>query len=242
MGLQSVCQVGNRCVAFGTLLSLACLHLIFSCKQNDSSEVLSSSEWSYEALLYACVPPACIWCALGFLCLKGTCFFWKHILVKWPNLWQLTLVFLHWTLEPLYSTWITTLGTSCLVIMHPSCVKFLLGLCLQMVPLLALILVIDCLGSYLTFSFCISQQKLCSLVSERLMLSSLWVTYYLLNMACCGLGTFYFLASCLTLLAGNFSKSTLPSLMVLGGKLFIMQEKPEDVPLQDLGCLRGVFS
>ena len=51
-----------------------------------------------------------------------------------------------------------------------------------------------------------------------------------------------FLASCLTLLVGNFSKSTLPITDGLGHKHFITQEEPEDIPLQDLSCLRWVFS
>ena len=136
-----------RCVAFGTLLSLACLCLTFSCKQNDSSEVLSSSEWSYEALLCTCVPPACNWCALGFLCLKGACFFWKHILVKWPNLWQTLHWYFfagHWNastctesphLEHLVLSLCTPLGSNCF-----------LGCTCKWYPSWPWFLLFDCLG------------------------------------------------------------------------------------------------
>ena len=136
-----------RCVSFGTLLSLACLCLTFSCKQNDSSEVLSSSKWSYEALLCTCVPPACNWCALGFLCLKGACFFWKHILVKCPNLWQA----LHWYFFA--GHWNPSICTESLHLEHlvlslctPLMSNFFLGCACKCYPSWPWFLLFDCLG------------------------------------------------------------------------------------------------
>ena len=59
--------------------------LVLTCKQNESSLELSSSEWSHLALSSAYTTPACNWCALVLLGLQLAYFFWKQRLVKCPT-------------------------------------------------------------------------------------------------------------------------------------------------------------
>ena len=66
--------------------------LILTCKQNESSLVLSSAEWSHLAFSFTYTAPSCNWHALSLLGLELASFFWKERLVKCPNLWQA----LHW--------------------------------------------------------------------------------------------------------------------------------------------------
>ena len=194
MGLQSVCQVGNQmcCLWYFTFSGLPSLDLQLQ------------AEWLFWSAVL-------IWVVIWgtSMCMCTTCLYLMHFRLpmlersllllethtcKMSKLMaSFTLVFLHWTLEPLYMHWITTLRTSCLIIMHPSCIKFLLGLHLQMVPLLALILVLWLLKFYTwPFLFVLPSWKLCSLVSEKVDVSSLQVTCYLLNMACSSLRTLVF--------------------------------------------------
>ena len=92
MGLQCVCQISYHVSWSWHILFFILLAFDLAFKQNESSLVLSSSEWSYEPLPFTQTAPACNWCALGLLGLKLACFFWKHLLVKCPNVWQA----LHW--------------------------------------------------------------------------------------------------------------------------------------------------
>ena len=56
------------------------------------------------------------------------------------------------------------------------------------------------------------------------------------------LDTLIFLASCLTLLAGNFSRSMLESLIVFDTKPSSFRKNPENISLQDLCCLRWILA
>ena len=101
-----------------------------------------------------------------------------------------TLVLLGRTLEPLYVYGITTFGTSRFIIMRSFCVKPLLGLCLQVVSLIALVLVIGLLGLYgCSFLLVLPSWQLCLLVPQKINLCSLRVTCYLLNVVHCSFGT-----------------------------------------------------
>ena len=70
-------------------------------------------------------------------------------------------------------------------------------------------------SSLLIVSIC---GKFCSLVSHQVNLSDLQISSYLFNMMHSGLGTLKHFASWKTLLAGNFFRSTLPSVIVLDTK------------------------
>ena len=92
MGLQSVCQISYQvswswhCLFFGLLafdLNLQAKWIL------TSIFLIWVVIWGTSFHITA---PVCSWCALGLLGLTFACFFWKHMLVKWPNLWQA----IHW--------------------------------------------------------------------------------------------------------------------------------------------------
>ena len=154
-----------------------------------------------------------------------------------------TLVFLCWTLEPLlcvlsHCTWNILIyhcvppwyQTSSWVVLvsgiplGPDFVVWLFGL------------------HGCSFLLVLPSWHLCVLVSQEIDLGSLWVTCYLFDMVCCSLRAFKLFGKLPHLACRELFQIYTSITDGLGNKLFIMQEKPEDVPLQNLSCLRGVFS
>ena len=128
--------------------------------------------------------------------------------------------------------------------MHPSCIKFLLGVVLANgIPHGLDSCYLVAWASYMTFSFLYFPARS----------SVLWCLRRLIWAACrspatcliwhaVAFGTFQLFGKLSHLACRELFQIYTSITDGLGNKLFIMQEKPEDVPLQDLSCLRGVFS
>ena len=161
--------------------------------------------------------PACNWWAFGILHLNGVCFFWYQRLVKCPNLWQA----LHWNFLAGHwnpSTWVES----------PHFEHLSLFLCAFLGSMLFL-LQLDAWGfSLTTFLWlgCFGLTKDFLFLCYPDEISVHWCLIKLIYPASGSPGTCLiwcavalelsiFFASCLTFLAGNFSRSTLLSFMVL---------------------------
>ena len=144
-------------------------------------------------------------------------FFWKHMLVKCPNLWQaLHWYFFGWTLESSYMSCISTFGTSVLVVMCALWVKPLLVVGLHLVIFTAILLVVCLFRLHRWLILLIfAWWQLCVMGPDEIDLHSLWVTCYLFYVMYSGFRALQFFGKLAHSACGKLSISTCPSLMVL---------------------------
>ena len=143
-----------------------------------------------------------------------------------------TLILLGRALESLQVDCVTTFGASAPVIVCIIGIKLLLLLHLQFVTVTTLVLVVSLFGfPEWSFLLAFTSWQLCVLVPQLVDLYSLWIPCHLFYMACGGLTLSNFLASCHTLLSGNFSRLTLPSLMALETNSSSFRKKKQKMSL-----------
>ena len=190
----------------------ACTHWIFTCKQKESSLEVKSSDCLHIEASCIYTSSACNWYALGALDVKGTCFL-KHKLVKCPYLWQdLQWYFLAGHLNP--STCLESLHLEHLSLLVRACLgsNLLLygGTCYSLVWHLWM----GCLDLK-AFLLCLPGGRSVHWCLIRLISAALGSLPTCLMCHAVALDASIVFASCLTLLAGNLSRSILLSLMVL---------------------------
>ena len=151
-----------------------------------------------------------------------------------------TLIFLCWALKSLYVGCISSFWTSVLVLMCALGIKSLLVVALCLVPLTVMLLVIWLFRLHRwLLSLIFSSWQLCALVPEKIDLHSLWITHNLLYVACSGFGTLHSFGK---LAHSACGKSIQIYTSITDGSwynLLISQEKPENIPVKDLGSFWG---
>ena len=227
-------------IKHGGLLSTlfcACTCLICTWRQNELSEP-SDSDW----LSYAWIVPAVSWYAFGFHFLWYACFCWpfiKHKLVKWPIYDSSCIGTFHRASKTFQVGRISTFATSIFLLECTSGVKWLLVVaCLPFIC----IFVLCWLGFGLEVPLLVfAMWQLSALVSHEVNLGSLHLPCNLLDMSCSGLWGLIFLCMLAHLACWKLVQIYTAFINGLGHKIFIMQVKPEDVPMHDFGSLRWIF-
>ena len=202
------CGVGN--------LAPACVFCICTCKQKYSLLEVISPDWLQMESSCIYISPACHWCTWHILDLEDSDLLW-YSLVKWPYLLQfMHCYFLAGHLKPsmgLESPHFEHLSLPCCVWLGwiYFLVRWFLTLVFTWVPLVTL-------WSRLVgmlFPLAFAWWEVCSLMPQQVHLSWLGVTCNLFDVSIGRFEDSIILASCLTLLAGNFSRCILESLMFL---------------------------
>ena len=208
-----------KCVVWDICWLFLFCHCILTCRQNESSVELLLDEPSY---IYEHEPSTCIWCALCCLCIVWLyCFFWKH----W--LWNAQTYDIPCTSAFLPDMW-TLPGELCCHILNTDCSCQRMAACLKVVGSDPLIFW-PCERSFLHCGLVLPQVNLAGyffllclcwgnsvLWCHRRLIWAAWGspdTCFMCRAIAFELSSFF--ANCRTLLTGNFSRSMLPSLMVL---------------------------
>ena len=145
-----------------------------------------------------------------------------------------------WTFKSLYVSCITTFSASILVLMHVLGIKLLLVLALYLITFTAMLLVVWLFRLHrwpLFLAF--SCWQFCVLVSEKVDLHGLWITCNLLYVACSGLGTLHSFHKLAHSACGKLVQIYTSITDGSRYKFFISQEKPKNVPLENLGSFWG---
>ena len=186
------------------------------------------------------------WVCFWLMCFGSswfeTSFFWKQRLVKCPNLWQaLHWISFSWAFKSLHVSCISTFWTFILVLMCALGITSLLVLALHLTAFTAMLFVIWLLGLHrwpLLLVFACWQ--FCALVSEKVDLHGLGITCNLLYVAFSGFGALHPFCklACSTWRMQIYTFITDCSWY----KLLILQEKPENVSVKDLGRFLGYLA
>ena len=151
----------------------------------------------------------------------------------------LALVFLSWTFESFNMLRITTFRTP-----TDACMS-LLGIKISLVWWILLLVYLSLVTLWLWlegFPLAFAWWNICSLVPHQIDLSCLLVTWYLLDVSHSCLGCFHLLSKLPHFACWELYKINTPVIDGLGHKLFIFQEKPKDVMVQDICSLLWISS